>query len=162
MLLSRLTQSGWATLAPWRVESKTTTCVRALTNATKPGHISSLISTNKGPLKPGGWHPTTIHSSSLLTWTVIRLAPGGGQVPAHHHTKVWDYFVPLAGKAIIETSETQYEMCPDSFLAVPPGHIHRVKNASADKEFVFLVAQTPRREYDYIEPGKKAREWGKW
>lgn len=37
-----------------------------------------------------------------------------------------------------------------SFLAVPPEEVHRVRNVSKDKEFVFLIMQPPRGRYDYI------------
>lgn len=86
---------------------------------------------------------------------MIRLQPGHGEVPSHFHTKVWDFFIPLSGKAIIETKtkdgiEKNYEMLPDTFLGVPAGDVHRVRNASQDQEFVFLIAQTPNSKYDYV------------
>ena len=134
------------------------TARRTITNATKPEHVQSLLSVKRGPEKEGGWHPTLIHSSSDLKWTVIRLQPGHGEVPSHLHTKVWDYFIPLSGKAVIETKtkdgiEKSHEMQPDTFLAVPAGDVHRVRNASEDKEFVFLIAQTPRSMYDFVGSG---------
>ena len=105
--------------------------------------------------KPGGWHPTLIHSSGEVKWTVIRLQPDGGEVPIHYHNKVSDYFVPLEGEAVIETEtkdgvKKDYEMAPGSFLAVGPEDVHRVRNKSREKEFVFLIAQAPRGQYDFV------------
>jgi mannose-6-phosphate isomerase-like protein (cupin superfamily) len=138
-----------ARLRPWNFP-------RTVTNAAGPEYIQSLQSVRKGPEKDGGWHPTLVHSSGDLKWTVIRLQPGHGEVPSHFHTKVWDYFIPLSGKAVIETKtkdgiEKSYEMLPDTFLGVPAGDLHRVRNASQDEEFVFLIAQSPRSMYDFVD-----------
>lgn len=128
---------------------------RSITNATKPDHVPSLLNVPRVDGKPGGWHPTLIHSSGEVKWTVIRLQPDGGEVPVHYHSKVWDYFMPIEGEAVIET-ETQdgvkkdFEMKPGSFLAVGPGDVHRVRNLSNEKEFVFFIAQAPRQQYDFI------------
>ncbi|KAH8881128.1 hypothetical protein GQ53DRAFT_518938 [Thozetella sp. PMI_491] len=137
-----------AALRPWDFP-------RTVTNATRPDYVQSLQSLRKGTERDGGWHQTLVHSSGDLKWTVIRLKPGHGEVPAHFHTKVWDYFIPLSGKAVIETktkegAEKNYEMLPDTFLSVPAGDLHRVRNASESEEFVFLLAQSPRSMYDYI------------
>ena len=43
-----------------------------------------------------------------------------------------------------------YEMMPGSFLAVGPEDVHRVRNKSKEKEFVFLIAQAPRGQYDFV------------
>ncbi|KXS95231.1 hypothetical protein AC578_1870 [Pseudocercospora eumusae] len=99
--------------------------------------------------------PTLIHSSGDLKWTVIRLKPGGGEVPRHMHNAVRDYFVPLAGHAVIEVKtkdgeEKDFEMEEGTFLAVPPKDVHRVRNKSQTEEFVFLIAQTPRSKYDFV------------
>lgn len=76
-------------------------------------------------------------------------------MPTHWHSKVWDYFIPLEGEAVIETVtkdniEKDFEMTPGSFLAVGPEDVHRVRNKSKEREFVFLIAQAPRGEYDFI------------
>ena len=129
--------------------------VRTVTNATKPDFIPSLLSVPRVAPKPGNWMPTLIHSSGEVKFTVIRLAPGQGEVPRHFHNDVWDYFMPLQGRAVIETKtkdgvEKNYEMEPGSFLAVGPGDVHRVRNASEDEEFVFFIAQAPRGKYDFV------------
>ena len=41
-------------------------------------------------------------------------------------------------------------MTPGSFLAVGPEDVHRVRNASGEREFVFLIAQSPRGSYDFV------------
>lgn len=127
---------------------------RTITNATKIDHVPALLDVARVAPKEGGWKPTLIHSSRDIKFTVIRVEPGG-EVPRHFHHKVWDYFIPLAGQAVIETKATagdaaEYNMEPRSFLAVPPGDIHRVRNKSHHEEFVFLLAQSPRQEYDFI------------
>lgn len=129
--------------------------LRTITNATKPDHISSLHSVPRVASKPGGWHPTLVHSSGEVKWTVIRLQPDGGEVPKHSHSTVWDYFVPLEGEAVIETESKDgvredFDMVPGSFLAVGPKDVHRVRNKSKEKEFVFLIAQAPRAKYDFV------------
>lgn len=128
---------------------------RTITNATKPDHIASLHTVPRVAEKPGGWHPTLVHSSGEVKWTVIRLQPDGGEVPKHSHSTVWDYFVPLEGEAVIETEtkdgvKQDFDMVPGAFLAVGPDDIHRVRNKNRDKEFVFLIAQAPRTKYDFV------------
>ncbi|KXL49929.1 hypothetical protein M433DRAFT_158585 [Acidomyces richmondensis BFW] len=128
---------------------------RYLTNATRPNYVVSLVSAPRVPAKPGGWHPTLVHSSGEVKFTVIRLQPDGGEVPRHFHSHTWDYFLPLEGKAMIETTTKDgqtkdFEMSSGSFLAVAPGDVHRVKNLSKSGEFVFLIAQAPRAKYDFV------------
>ena len=128
---------------------------RTVTNATKPDYIPKLQTVPRVDAKPGGWLPTLVHSSGEVKFTVIRLKPGDGEVPKHFHNKVWDYFMPLEGEAVIETEtkhgvKKDYEMRPGSFLAVGPEDVHRVRNTSKDREFVFFLAQAPRNKYDFI------------
>ena len=128
---------------------------RSVTNATKPEYIPNLHTVPRVDAKPGGWHPTLVHSSGDVKFTVIRLQPDGGEVPIHYHNKVWDYFLPLEGEAVIETEtkdgvKKDYEMKPGCFLAVGPEDMHRVVNKSKEKEFVFFIAQAPRHQYDFI------------
>ena len=128
---------------------------RSITNATKPDFIPSLLSVPRVAAKPGGWQPTLVHSSGEVKFTVIRLQPSGGEVPAHKHSLVWDYFFPLSGEAVIETRSKDgtmqdFEMSPGSFLAVPPEDVHRVVNRSEQEEFVFFIAQSPRAKYDFV------------
>lgn len=128
---------------------------RGVTNATKPEHVPNLHTVPCVDAKPGGWHPTLIHSSGDVKWSVIRLQPDGGEVPKHLHSTVWDYFMPLEGEAVIETEtkdgiKKDFEMSTGTFLAVGPEDTHRVRNKSKDKEFVFLIAQAPRQKYDFI------------
>ncbi|KAM0717400.1 hypothetical protein Q7P37_007252 [Cladosporium fusiforme] len=130
---------------------------RHLTNATKAQYVPSLPSIERTALKPGGWEPNIFHTSGEVKWSVIRLRPGGGEVPAHWHHQCWDYFIPLSGRAVIETKTKdgdakEYDMQPGSFLALPPEEVHRVRNSSEgeDEEFVFLIAQAPRKKYDYV------------
>ena len=128
---------------------------RHVTNATKPDYVSNLNTVQRVEAKPGGWHPTLIHSSGEVKWTVIRLQPDGGEVPKHMHNQVWDYFMPLEGEAVIETetkdgTKQNFEMSAGTFLAVGPEDLHRVRNKSKDKEFVFLIAQSPRAKYDFV------------
>jgi len=128
---------------------------RYLTNATRPDYVASLLSAPRVAAKPGGWHPALVHSSGEVKFTVIRLQPDGGEVPRHFHSVTWDYFLPLEGKAMIETKTKDgqtkdFEMAPGSFLAVAPEDVHRVKNLSKSAEFVFLIAQAPRAKYDFV------------
>ena len=63
--------------------------------------------------------------------------------------------MPLEGEAVIETEtkdgvKKDYEMRPGSFLAVGPEDVHRVRNKSKQKEFVFFIAQAPRNGYDFV------------
>lgn len=128
---------------------------RTITNATKPDYISDLSTVPRVESKPGGWHPTLVHSSGEVKFTVIRLQPNGGEVPIHYHNAAWDYFMPIEGEAIIETetkdgTKKDYPMKLGSFLAVGPGDVHRVRNVSKEKEFVFFIAQAPRGKYDFV------------
>lgn len=128
---------------------------RPVTNATRPDFIPNLHTVPRVDAKPGNWRPTLVHSSGDVKWTVIRLDPEGGEVPVHYHNNVSDYFVPLEGEAVIETEtkdgvKKDYDMTPGSFLAVGPQDIHRVRNKSKEKEFVFLLAQAPRHQYDFV------------
>ena len=149
---------GWSTkLTPLRgsLGSSVLRQRRTVTNATKPDFILNLHTVPRVDVKTGGWRPTLIHSSGDVKWSVIRLEPDGGEVPIHYHNNVSDYFVPLEGEAVIETEtkdgvKENYDMTPGSFLAVGPQDIHRVRNKSKEKEFVFLLAQAPRHQYDFI------------
>lgn len=130
---------------------------RPLTNATKAQYVPHLPSIERGTSKAGGWEINTFHTSGEVKWSVIRLRPGSGEVPAHWHRHCWDYFIPLSGKAVIETKTKdgeakEYDMLPGAFLALPPEEVHRVCNRSEgeDEEFVFLIAQAPRKKYDYV------------
>lgn len=63
--------------------------------------------------------------------------------------------MPLEGEAVIETETKEgvkkdYEMRPGCFLAVGPEDVHRVRNKSKEKEFVFFIAQAPRGQYDFV------------
>ena len=141
----------WITAPP-----KTTQQHRTVTNATKIDHVSALLDVPRVAPKPGGWKPTLIHSSGEVKFTVIRVEPGG-EVPRHFHHHVWDYFMPLAGQGVVKTKskagglEADYDLGPQGFLAVPPGDVHRVCNKSHEEEFTFLIAQSPRGEYDFVD-----------
>ncbi|KPI35532.1 uncharacterized protein AB675_10963 [Cyphellophora attinorum] len=139
---------------------------RSVTNAIKPDHITSLLTVPRVPPKPANWHPTLVHSSGEVKFTVIRLAPNGGEVPPHFHKNVWDYFMPLEGNAVIETTtkdgvSQDFDMQSGSFLAVGPGDTHRVRNVSEKEEFVFLLAQSPRGKYDFVNigDGEVVKKW---
>lgn len=128
---------------------------RWITNATKPDYVANLHEVPRVEGKPGGWHPTLVHSSGEVKFTVVRLEPNGGEVPVHFHNSVYDYFLPMEGEAVIETTtkdgvKKNYDMKPGSFLAVGPGDVHRVRNVSKDREFVFFIAQAPRHQYDFV------------
>ncbi|KAK5172707.1 uncharacterized protein LTR77_002827 [Saxophila tyrrhenica] len=128
---------------------------RWITNATKPDYIPNLHEVPHVEGKPGGWHPTLVHSSGEVKFTVIRLKPNGGEVPIHYHSTVWDYFMPIEGEAVIETETKEgvkkdFLMKLGAFLAVGPGDVHRVVNLSKEKEFVFFIAQAPRHQYDFV------------
>lgn len=128
---------------------------RLITNTTKPDFIPSLLSVPRVAANPGGWHPTLVHSSGEVTFTAIRVQANGGEVPAHKHSHVWEYFLPLSGQATIETKSKDrtvqdFEMSPGSFLAVSPEDVHRVVNRSEKEEFVFFFAQSPRGKYDFV------------
>jgi len=147
-----LVRSSKTTFRPFRLPSHQQ---RTVTNATRPDHVASLHDVPRVVTKPGGWHPTLVHSSGEVNWTVIRLKPQGGEVPRHSHSTVWDYFIPLEGEAVIETEtkdgvKEDFEMVPGAFLAVGPNDVHRVRNKSSEREFVFLIAQSPRAKYDFV------------
>ena len=134
---------------------KTSQQHRTITNATKIDHVSALLDVSRVAPKPGGWKPTLIHSSGAVKFTVIRLDPGD-EVPRHFHNSSWDYFMALSGQGVVKTKtragdEMDYDLNPQSFLAVPPGDIHVVRNKSHEEEFVFLIAQSPRHEYDFVD-----------
>ena len=59
--------------------------------------------------------------------------------------------MPLAGQGVVKTKtkagdEMDYDLKPQSFLAVPPGDIHRVCNESHDEEV---------RLFDRAEPAAR-------
>ena len=63
--------------------------------------------------------------------------------------------MPITGHGVVETrtsgEEANYDLNPQGFLAVPPGEIHRVRDTSREEEFVFLIAQSPRQQYDFVD-----------
>ncbi len=43
-----------------------------------------------------------------------------------------------------------YTLSVNSFLAIPPGITHRVRNLRSDEPFAFILIQTPLGEYDFV------------
>lgn len=133
---------------------------RSITNATSPEHIPSLFSlssTTKIPAKSGHWHPSLVHYSGEVKFTVITVPPGK-EVPSDHHWAMWDYFIHMHGSGIIEIDKGKEAKAVNAgaFLAVPPGVVHRVRNAASQKptgkeDFVFLLTQIPRGRYDFLD-----------
>ena len=144
-------------IAPTYITSvqKTTQQHRTVTNATKLDRVPTLPDVTRVAPKPGGWKSSFIHSSGEVKLTVIRVEPSGDCLANFYHN-VWGSCMPFAGQGVVETKskagdEVAYDLVPQSFLAVPPSDIHRVRNISYDEEFVFFMAQSSWHEYDLID-----------
>ncbi len=96
-----------------------------------------------------GWH---LLASEGLSVIEERVPPGGGET-AHLHRRAEQFFYVLAGRATMELGGEQIELGPGQGLAVPPGVVHRLRNAAAD-DLRFLVISAPPAHGDR-EPARE-------
>jgi mannose-6-phosphate isomerase-like protein (cupin superfamily) len=105
-------------------------------------------------VRPGGYAVSLIHQTSIGRVNLQRVLPGG-EISGHHHSASWDYFIGRGGRGCVETiTETgvfeTYTLSVNSFLAIPPGITHRVRNLRSDEPFAFILIQTPLDDYDFV------------
>ena len=96
-----------------------------------------------------------VHSTDAAA-LAVQVITAGGHLQAHHHEGTWDYFVGLRGSASLQLTTTSgirttHQLVAGSFLAVPPGVIHRVDNTDGTEPFVYLLTQTPNPHGDFHE-----------
>jgi quercetin dioxygenase-like cupin family protein len=127
-------------------------------NETQPAWVADLgaaVGEPDGTLEPTA---AVVHRTEFAQ-AVVQLVPVGGQIGAHHHSGLWDYFIGLSGEAEISLSTAdrpdagRYRACAGSFLAVPPETTHSIRCTGTDQPFVFLLMQAPYARYDYIVGG---------
>ncbi len=71
------------------------------------------------------------------------------EFPLHAHN-TWEYMLYIKGNGCLKTdSEKSYKFAPDTFIAVPPGHIH---GSSSDDCFVNICIHTGKK----LIPGEDA------
>lgn len=105
----------------------------------------------------GSLAPTSalVHRTEFAQ-AVVQTVPVGGEIGAHHHTGLWDYFICLRGEAEIALSTAdgldagRFAARAGSFLAVRPDTTHRIRCVGTDEPFVFLLMQAPYAKYDYV------------
>lgn len=105
-------------------------------------------------VRPGGYAVSVIHQTSTGRVNLQRVLPGG-EISSHHHSASWDYFIGQGGRGCVETiTETgeleTYPLSVNSFLAIPPGIRHKVRNLRSDEPFAFILIQTPLHDYDFV------------
>ncbi|MBM3524148.1 MAG: cupin domain-containing protein [Alphaproteobacteria bacterium] len=108
----------------------------------------------EGELRPATRAAKTIlHAMDEAEASVFRVQPGGG-VPVHLHSRVYDYFVGIAGELEIAYEGQQgsgvVRLTPGAFCAMPPGVRHEVRNVSEREEAVFFLVHAPQKGYDNI------------
>jgi quercetin dioxygenase-like cupin family protein len=127
-------------------------------DVTQPAWVADLraaVGEPDGTLEPLA---AVVHRTEFAQ-AVVQLVPVGGQIGAHHHTGLWDYFIGLSGRAEIRLSTEdqpdagRFDARAGSFLAVPPNTMHSIRCTSTDQPFVFLLMQAPYARYDYVVGG---------
>lgn len=123
-------------------------------SAAEPKYVASLANLAQQPDSSGVPTEALVHRTED-TQVVVQLVPAGGELEAHHHTGLWDYFVGLGGQATITLScagrhLSTIDIGPGGFLAVPPHTTHHIVNHDPHAPFVFLLTQSPYSAYDFV------------
>ncbi len=84
-----------------------------------------------------------------LTWELLarpdmvvfheRMPPGTAEL-AHHHAVARQFFFVLTGSLVITIDGTEHRLARHEGLEVPPGAVHKVRNAShGETEFLAIA-----------------------
>jgi quercetin dioxygenase-like cupin family protein len=97
-----------------------------------------------------------VHRTEEVQVGMYVLDPGG-RVPAHHHSTSWDIAVVLEGEIEIRVGageQARTVRCTAQAISVvPPGTVHEIRNAAADKPARFVLVQSPSRGFDFRPEG---------
>lgn len=90
----------------------------------------------------------TEHTQAVLYW--LR---AGQAIPRHRHTGIDDIFLGLRGRGRVrhwgdDGGADEIRISPGRIHAVVPGTVHEVVSDSDD--FVYLLLQAPREDYDLV------------
>ena len=84
----------------------------------------------------------------------IRLAPGNDGPAAHVHETHSDAFYVLDGELTVRLGDEELELAAGGFVAIPPGVVHTVRNAS-DADVLMLNVHAPGAGFDsYLRAGR--------
>lgn len=93
-----------------------------------------------------GWHFCKDPALSVIRECV----PAGGTEVRHVHRQAQQFFMILAGRAVIEMNGTDHALAAGEGLHVPAGTPHRFFNPGQDA-VQFLVISTPTTRGDRID-----------
>lgn len=70
---------------------------------------------------------------------LTRVPPGAAPCPVHSHSKMWEFFVIVAGRGEVSRDGERALVGPGDCFMQPAGTRHRVRNASPDQDLVYYV-----------------------
>lgn len=119
-----------------------------------PTFVADLVGEAGPPDVSGAMTSVLVHRTRHAQ-LAVQAVPAGGELQAHHHTGLWDYFVGLSGQATITLTSpagatASHVVGVGGFLAVPPRTTHHIGNHDGEVPFVFLLTQAPYSAYDFV------------
>jgi quercetin dioxygenase-like cupin family protein len=88
--------------------------------------------------------------------SVIEIFDEGGQTPPNEHSGAFEYFYVLAGEGIAVMGDTEMNIQAGSYLVVPPGNNHQVRNTGKGRLYVLTTMIPDEKFTDLIKSGPKA------
>lgn len=80
--------------------------------------------------------PATPHPFDV---ELTRLPPGARPCPVHSHDRMWEFFIVVSGRAIVDRDgQSTVAVAGDCFMQ-PACTRHRIRNASDTEDLVFYV-----------------------
>lgn len=111
------------------------------------------LSMARGELPARDGTKAVLHEIAESRTDLFRLPPGD-RLANHYHSRIWDLFVAISGRAeIVHESNGaigRTELKSGTFCAMPPGIRHEVRNLSDRADFVYLLIHVPGDGYDHI------------
>ena len=92
-----------------------------------------------------GWHLVRESDLSIIE----ECMPAGASEVSHYHRKSRQFFLILAGQAVMEADGRRISLCAGQGLQIPPGTYHRFYNES-DESVRFLVVSQPPSHGDRV------------
>ena len=81
---------------------------------------------------------------------LTRVPPGARPCPVHAHSHRWEFFIVVAGKALVQREGETVEAAAGDCLMQPAGTRHRIRNGSETEDLVFYVIANEHGE-DQVE-----------
>lgn len=75
-----------------------------------------------------------------------RVPPGARPCPVHAHTHMWEFFIVVSGRAIVQRNGESVEAVEGDCFMQPAGTRHRIRNASETEDLVYYVIGNEHEE----------------